>query len=261
MGGWPGGAGTHTLKERLPVDSRVSRWLSSSTGAHSLPPAGLGSGMASSGWARGWCGRPLSVDRRSRCRRRRHRRCPRRDRPRRHRGGSLVNVPHVAEHPPDPQTGGQAVLPRRFRSSALRACGAGRLANGIPGQHTQYAARNIVTVTAPIGRTGAGSYPQFVVMVHDATSAWGVALNTLSGLKHHACRVVGSSLVSSACVRPRSSALPSMRRCRSRTYAGLDGLVSRVLKIGRAVRPRPWPPHLTRSNVLIQRSSIDLCPN
>ena len=45
-------------------------------------------------------------------------------------------------------------------------------------ERAQYAARNIVTVTAPIGRTGAGSYLQFVVMVHDATSVWGVALNT-----------------------------------------------------------------------------------
>ena len=55
--------------------------------------------------------------------------------------------------PPVLQTGGQTVLPRRFRSSALRACGAGRLATGIPGQH---AARNIVTVTAPIGKSALG---------------------------------------------------------------------------------------------------------
>lgn len=84
--------------------------------------------------------------------------------------------------PARPVDGRQAVLPRRFRSSALRACGAGRLATGIPGQHAQHAARNIVTVTAPIGRTGAGSYPQFVVMVDDATSAWEVALNTAASL-------------------------------------------------------------------------------
>jgi len=36
-----------------------------------------------------------------------------------------------AEHPCGPQTGGRAVLPRRFRSSALRACGASRLAIGL----------------------------------------------------------------------------------------------------------------------------------
>jgi len=58
--------------------------------------------------------------------------------------------------PPVLQTGGQAVLPRRFRSSALRACGAGRLATGIPGQHAPHAARNIVTVTAPIGKSALG---------------------------------------------------------------------------------------------------------
>ncbi|MGH3796126.1 MAG: hypothetical protein ACRDSP_14685 [Pseudonocardiaceae bacterium] len=54
------------------------------------------------------------------------------------------------------------MLPRRFHSSALRVCGAGRLATG--------------------------SYPQFVVIVNDATSAWGVALNialTLHGLADH----------------------------------------------------------------------------
>jgi hypothetical protein len=60
---------------------------------------------------------------------------------------------------------------------------------------------------------------------------------------------VGSSLVSSACVRPRSAAFGSALRCRSRTRAVLGELSSRSLKIGRsAVRPRPWPPPLTSSN-------------
>ncbi|MGH4008592.1 MAG: hypothetical protein ACRDTH_10640 [Pseudonocardiaceae bacterium] len=64
-----------------------------------------------------------------------------------------------ADHRPGRQTAGQEVLPRRFRSSALRACGAGLLAIGLSGQLAQHATRNIVTVTAPIGRIGAGSYP------------------------------------------------------------------------------------------------------
>jgi hypothetical protein len=59
-------------------------------------------------------------------------------------------------------------------------------------------------------------------------------------------RVVGSSLVSSACVRPCSAAYGSVLRPRSRTWAGRGELASRALKIGRStVRPRPWPPPLT----------------
>jgi hypothetical protein len=55
--------------------------------------------------------------------------------------------------------------------------------------------------------------------------------------------LVGSSLVSSACVRPRSAAFGSVLRCRPRTWVELGGLASLALKIGRsAVRPRPWPP-------------------
>ena len=56
---------------------------------------------------------------------------------------------------------------------------------------------------------------------------------------------MGSSLVSSACVRPRSAAFGSVLPRRSRTWAGLGGLASLALKIGRsAVRLRTWPPLL-----------------
>jgi hypothetical protein len=62
------------------------------------------------------------------------------------------------------------VLPRRFRSSALRACGAVglpsdtwkvRAARGPQRRHGDDADRKL----------GARSYPQFIAMVSDATSA------------------------------------------------------------------------------------------
>ena len=83
---------------------------------------------------------------------------------------SLVDVPQAAEHPPVPQMGGQAVLPRRFRSSALT-----RL-RYVSAYHRD--TRTARTARGPQHRHGggadqeidAGSYPQFVAMVSDATS-------------------------------------------------------------------------------------------
>jgi hypothetical protein len=62
----------------------------------------------------------------------------------------------------------QAVLPRRFRSSALRASGAGRLATDRSGRPVRRA------------KFGIGSCPQFVVMAAVAPSSLGVAVNTQS---------------------------------------------------------------------------------
>jgi hypothetical protein len=70
------------------------------------------------------------------------------------------------------------VLPHRFRSSALRACGAGRLAPIAPGASRAAPSLAVVTVTAPITEFGIGSCPQFVVMAAVAPSSLGVAVNT-----------------------------------------------------------------------------------
>jgi hypothetical protein len=65
-------------------------------------------------------------------------------------------------------------------ASAPRRC-APAVRVGLPsdtwGPVRQAAHNVVVTVTAPIGMLGTGSYPQFVAMVSDATSASGVALN------------------------------------------------------------------------------------
>lgn len=67
-------------------------------------------------------------------------------------------------------------------------------------------------------------------------------------LRCHASRIVGSSLVSFACVRPRSAAFGlALRcrslRCRSRTRTALGGLASRARKaeVGGSIRPNTNP--------------------
>jgi hypothetical protein len=65
---------------------------------------------------------------------------------------------------------GSAAAPLPLLDAARLRCGSACLR--IPGEPVQHAAHNVVVrVTAPIGKLGTGSYPQFVAMVSDATSA------------------------------------------------------------------------------------------
>ena len=72
------------------------------------------------------------------------------------------------------------MLPRRFRSSALRASGAGRLATDRFGHLARRTVLAVVRVAAPITEFGVGSCPQFVVMATVAPSSLGVAVNNMA---------------------------------------------------------------------------------
>ena len=63
------------------------------------------------------------------------------------------------------------MLPHRFRSSALRASGAGRLAPIAPGASRAAPSLTVITVVVPITEFGNGSCPQFVVMAAVAPSS------------------------------------------------------------------------------------------
>ncbi|MGQ0718243.1 MAG: hypothetical protein ACT4NP_13230 [Pseudonocardiales bacterium] len=70
------------------------------------------------------------------------------------------------------------MLPRRFRSSALRASGAGRLATDRSGRLTQCAVAGCRQGRGAITEFGIESCPQFVVIAAVAPSSLGVAVNT-----------------------------------------------------------------------------------
>jgi hypothetical protein len=70
------------------------------------------------------------------------------------------------------------VLPHRFRSSALRDSGAGRLATDRSGRLARRAVADSRQVAGPIIECGVESCPQFVVMAAVAPSSLGVAVNS-----------------------------------------------------------------------------------
>ena len=91
-----------------------------------------------------------SVDRHSRCRRRHHRRCPRRGCLRRHCGRAVVSVPLTRRAPVRSADGrqGSAAAPLPFLDAARLRCGSA--CHRIPGESVQHAAHIVCTVTAPI---------------------------------------------------------------------------------------------------------------
>ncbi len=77
-----------------------------------------------------------------------------------------------------PRLARREVLPRRFRSSALRACGAGRLAIDIEAGFDSRNLPFIVTLSSHIADDDERSYPQFITTGSDGTCARGVPSNT-----------------------------------------------------------------------------------
>jgi hypothetical protein len=86
-----------------------------------------------------------------------------------------AGIPCASVRSAEGRPGSAAASPRLLDAARLRRVG---LPSDTRGPVWQAAHNVVATVTAPIGKLGTGSYPQFVVMVSDATSASGVALNT-----------------------------------------------------------------------------------
>ncbi len=104
-----------------------------------------------------------------------------------HVDGPVVRLSLLAQFHTFSLVGPAEVLPRRFRSSALRACGAGRLAIDIGATFRSRNLRYVITLSPPIANEAELSYPQFVSTGSDGTCAWGVPSNTRIAQKRVAC--------------------------------------------------------------------------